>query len=455
MSQEPWTVSSIVWHCVTVVLNIFHLFVLCRRQGFKAKPFGKIIIAITISDIYLSTVTVLDTLQVTALIQTSDHTSSFIYAAWKSLRMSSIHMTYYACAVSCSERCMAFCAPFKHRTSAVVKNVGKIMLIGAVSMNLVYLGAHLLIPAVFEHGQDVITTTAAGNATTMSNATATSFHTNNTSFVDVTSPMHKMKQPANPLSKQKKHDLAPASNLKNASRTSQVRASTTKPIDSDVGMDLTREFTEGQSADCDIPVRQQAPDQKPPPPRPNHRPGHHGKQPQRPSHCKPEGDKPHKHPRNQHSSVETKGFEFYFSLLFFHLQIQLMPAVLAMIITMPLMVWALIVKNRRRLDSVHHTTSSDSRLRITTIYVIIISVISFVLLVPLFVLTRLRRGQVPHFVKLIFRFLHDGYGVLNVLIYGLLNRNYRKYVYSMFVNGKTESVNSSMKQSRRSSTPIW
>ena len=142
LERDLCIITSIAWHLFTVVINILHLIVLCTMPEFKTRSFGKVIIGITIADIYLSAETEVST-STDLFVNKEENWGWVAEATVQGIRMAAIHTNYYACAVSCLERCLALCFPFKHRTSCLIANMGKIMIIGAVVLNLFDIGSYI------------------------------------------------------------------------------------------------------------------------------------------------------------------------------------------------------------------------------------------------------------------------------------------------------------------------
>ena len=107
------------------------------------------------------------------------------------------------------------------------------------------------------------------------------------------------------------------------------------------------------------------------------------------------------------------------SSLFFRYEVQLLPVVIVMMITIPLTVRELM--RMRKASSSH---SQDRGLVIAVIYILVITMISILCLIPLYILKNLKK-YIPKGARKPFRFLHDGYGVLNIIIYGIMNKRYR------------------------------
>ena len=130
-----------------------------------------------------------------------------------------------------------------------------------------------------------------------------------------------------------------------------------------------------------------------------------------------------------------------------------MPAVTIIFVTMPLIIVTLIkrwpTKQNPKVKSgsavaaaaaavAAAAAAADSRLRLTTIYVTFLCIISLTLLVPMYIMSQVRR-RLPPPIILFFRFSHDRYGVFNVVLYCLMNRKCREYVSSIFT-AKCRSV---------------
>ena len=69
--------------------------------------------------------------------------------------------------------------------------------------------------------------------------------------------------------------------------------------------------------------------------------------------------------------------------------------------------------------------SADASLRMATIYILMICFIALLTLLPMFLLTMFFR-KILSWIVLFFRLLHDGNSVLNIVIYGAMNRLYRE-----------------------------
>ena len=123
-----------------------------------------------------------------------------------------------------------------------------------------------------------------------------------------------------------------------------------------------------------------------------------------------------------------------------------MPAVTIIFVTMPLIIVTLIkrwpTKQNPKVKSgsavaaaaaavAAPADAADSRLRLTTIYVTFLCIISLTLLVPMYIMSQVGR-RLPPPIVLFFRFSHDRYGVFNVVLYCLMNRKCREYVSSIF-----------------------
>ena len=106
--------------------------------------------------------------------------------------------------------------------------------------------------------------------------------------------------------------------------------------------------------------------------------------------------------------------------LFFGYEIQLLPVVIVMMITMPLTVQELM-----RMKKASSNQSKDRVLVIAVIYILIITMISILCLIPLYILKNFKK-HVPKRARKPFRFLHNDYGVLNIIIYGIMNKRYRE-----------------------------
>ena len=98
--------------------------------------------------------------------------------------------------------------------------------------------------------------------------------------------------------------------------------------------------------------------------------------------------------------------------------LQLIPAFCVMFVCMPLTIKKLFAMRK-------NIGGNDREFEIVAIYILIIILISLMCLVPLYVV-RHAKNSVPQSVSQPLRFLHDGYGVLNIVIYGIMNKKYRE-----------------------------
>ena len=98
--------------------------------------------------------------------------------------------------------------------------------------------------------------------------------------------------------------------------------------------------------------------------------------------------------------------------------LQLIPAFCVMFVCMPLTIKKLFAMRK-------NIGGNDREFEIVAIYILIITLISLMCLVPLYVV-RHAKNSVPQSVSQPLRFLHDGYGVLNIVVYGIMNKKYRE-----------------------------
>ena len=100
---------------------------------------------------------------------------------------------------------------------------------------------------------------------------------------------------------------------------------------------------------------------------------------------------------------------------------QLIPAFCVMLVSMPLTIKELLAMRKK---SAANPGGYDRELAMAAIYILIITLISLMCLIPLYVI-RHAKNSVPRSVSQPLRFLHDGYGMLNIVIYGIMNKKYR------------------------------
>ena len=83
-----------------------------------------------------------------------------------------------------------------------------------------------------------------------------------------------------------------------------------------------------------------------------------------------------------------------------------------------------------KVGSVSTRQPRDRGLVLAVIYIMVIGVIALTCLIPLYVI---RRYDMPAAMKTSARFLHDdAYAILNVIVYGIMNKKYRQTLKSVF-----------------------
>ena len=92
-----------------------------------------------------------------------------------------------------------------------------------------------------------------------------------------------------------------------------------------------------------------------------------------------------------------------------------------MLVCKPLTIKELLAMRKK---SAANPGGNDRELALAAIYIIIITVISLMCLIPLYVV-RHAKSFLTRSVIEIFACLHDGYGMLNIVIYGIMNKKYR------------------------------
>ena len=108
-------------------------------SGLRTKPNGKVIIAVTVFDIFL---TVIDTTKLPDMIEyPNDSAQFFADTAFSTTRLTFIHLTYIVCARGSCERCIALCLPFRHTSDKIVQNIGKVIVIFSIFLELFNFGA--------------------------------------------------------------------------------------------------------------------------------------------------------------------------------------------------------------------------------------------------------------------------------------------------------------------------
>ena len=99
------------------------------------------------------------------------------------------------------------------------------------------------------------------------------------------------------------------------------------------------------------------------------------------------------------------------------------PAFCVMMVCMPLTIKELMAMKKR---SAMGPGGYDRELAITTIYILLISLISLLSLIPLFVIRHMSKDAVPVAFTQAIKSLNDGYGMLNIIMYGIMNKKYRE-----------------------------
>ena len=94
-----------------------------------------------------------------------------------------------------------------------------------------------------------------------------------------------------------------------------------------------------------------------------------------------------------------------------------------MMVCMPLTIKELMAMKKR---SAMGPGGYDRELAITTIYILLISLISLLSLIPLFVIRHMSKDAVPVAFTQAIKSLNDGYGMLNIIMYGIMNKKYRE-----------------------------
>ena len=99
---------------------------------------------------------------------------------------------------------------------------------------------------------------------------------------------------------------------------------------------------------------------------------------------------------------------------------QLIPAFCIMFVCMPLTRKELLAMRKK---SAANPGGNDRDLALAAIYIIIITVILLMYLIPLYVV-RHAKSFLTRSVIETFACMHDGYGMLNIVIYGIMNKKY-------------------------------
>ena len=102
---------------------------------------------------------------------------------------------------------------------------------------------------------------------------------------------------------------------------------------------------------------------------------------------------------------------------------QLIPAFCVILVCMPLTIKELLAMRRK---SAANRGGYDRELAMAAIYILIITLISLLCLIPLYVMRHTPKDALPQAVTQAIKSLNDGYGMLNVVMYGIMNKKYRE-----------------------------
>mgnify|MGYP001794970478 CR=1 FL=1 len=387
---DNWRISLITWHCFAIITNIFHMVVLFKMPSLK-KPNGKIIILVAVFDVILSFLIIIDNTQLSSVIEYRDDISKiFGNGVYEAVGLTSVQMTYYVCAFGTYERCIALCYPYRHLSDKIVRNVGKAILITAILLLSFHYGMYV--------GKTVYKQSNKQSNIRLSSASLESINSSVTNEDDLNSnasgndpsPLH-----AKHMFETNRKDMADNSELTRLPELKQEpdRISTLSERSEDYDSSL---INKERSGGRDIPPRGGASDV---------RGGHRSSPPKDPKEY----------------------FPYYTEQLIFRYQVQLLPAVLIMLVTVPLTVRELVLMGR---SGGEVNRSADPNIRMATIYIIVICSISLVTLLPQLVMSMIPT-RLPDAAVMTFKCLHDGYCVLNILIYGAMNKQYREKVCAM------------------------
>lgn len=318
-----WSYGSALWHGFSVVLNSFHVCLLLKVPGIGTTPCGKVLLAITLTDIYFSTLKILADIPLN-LSESNEPIMLSTRVLGDAFYLSSIYRCYYISASACIERFMALCFPFKHITNWLVTNLGKIMMAIAIFLHVMCCGLNV----IREIG-----------------------------FGSIESP--------NEITEDNLPHLS-SSMMRTGHGVGDERNSTVNQ-----GGRVTGEAIE----------------------------------------------------RHEETNL--------FGKILFQYEIQLFSALLVVFITVPLTFRELLFMRNVRVVAAER--SRDRKLIGAVIYITIISVISVFCLIPVYILRISRVSVEIATLRQILRFLQeDAYGILNVNIYGIMNKQYRQTVKSLF-----------------------
>ena len=134
--------------------------------------------------------------------------------------------------------------------------------------------------------------------------------------------------------------------------------------------------------------------------------------------------------QQQEQTEPVKGTVYYIKAIITNYQLPVVVAVAVMVITMPLTLRALIQMVKKDRATRSPVSAADASLRMAAIYIPVICLISLTSLVPIYIM-RPSTKKIPKPTILFFRFMRDGYCVLNVVIYGFMNKQYREFLRSL------------------------
>ena len=402
ISMSGLNFSSAVWHSATVLANIFHTSILVNIPELLGKPNGKVLLAMALTDIYVSSDKVVDgIIQLTGNQATTGNL--YLDALWAACSISSYHTRFYVTAFGCFDRYMALCHPFKYDLNRVVRNIGKL----TIGLSLLL---HLLSWGLYVAKEEVMDSNIQPAFDPINNLDR------NTSFlINVT------QHSQNGLEKiqdKQRGSLGLEVRWGKSGRGSGVynaRGETGGGRGVGTGRGQT-----GGGRGVGTGGGQNGGGRGT-----GNRGGRTGKGNRTGNGNSSSSSRPNRTKSGMKSGSASssggKNNPIRLTIRILLYDFQLIPAFCVMLVSMPLTIKELLAMRKK---SAANPGGYDRELAMAAIYILIITLISLMCLIPLYVI-RHAKNSVPRSVSQPLRFLHDGYGMLNIVIYGIMNKKYR------------------------------
>ena len=140
--MSGYKIASAVWHSTSVLANIFHTGILVIIPELLEKPSGKVLLAMALTDIYVSSDKVVDEMIILTRNQATTG-NEYLDALCAACSISCYHTRFYVTAFGCFDRYMALCHPFKYDLNRVVRNIGKLTIGLSLLLHLLSWGLYV------------------------------------------------------------------------------------------------------------------------------------------------------------------------------------------------------------------------------------------------------------------------------------------------------------------------